>query len=194
MRSGKDNEMRFILSILKSPEKEYNANSLSNVMGISPMGALKIARKLEKESIIASKKIGRANIYKINFENDYSKQYVKFLLKKEVEDSPPYVKRWIRELQKIKNALGIVLYGSVLIKEKEARDIDVLIIVNKKKFESIKDEIEEINIINNKKIHPLYQTKEDLQKHIKEENKVILNAIKGIVVFGEDLIIGALRK
>jgi predicted nucleotidyltransferase len=194
MRNPQENEMRFILSILKSPEKEYNANSLAKHIGMSSMGALKIAKKLEKENILSSRKIGRANIYKINFDNDYAMQYIKFMLKREAEQTKAYVKRWIREVIKIKNAIATVLFGSVLRKEKEAKDIDVLIIVEKKGFEKVKKEIGDINTLNEKKIHPLYQTREDLQKHIKEENKVVLDAVKGIFIKGEDAIIEALQK
>jgi predicted nucleotidyltransferase len=193
MKNKKDNKMLLILSILKSPEIEYNANNISKLMGISSMGALKIAKNLEKENILSSRKIGRANIYKINFKNDYAKQYIKFLLKKEAENSSPYVKRWIRELEKIKIANTIILFGSVLKKEKDAGDIDALIIVNKKNFEKVKKEIESINLLNDKKIHPIYQTKEDLRKHINERNKVILNVVKGIIVSGEDNIIEVLQ-
>ena len=70
-----DNKMLFILSILKSPEKEYNANSLAKTMKISSMGALKIARKLEGEGVISSRAVGKAKIFRINL-NDYSKQYI----------------------------------------------------------------------------------------------------------------------
>lgn len=194
MKNPQDNEMRFVLSILKNPEKEYNANNIAKYMGISAMGALKIARKLEKENVLSSKKIGRANIYKINFDNDYAKQYVKFMLRREVEHVKPYIKRWIRELEKIKSAIAIILFGSILRKEKEAKDIDALIVVDKRGFEKVKKEVDDINILNEKKIHPVYQTKEDLQKHIKKENKVVLNAIKGIIVAGEDTIIKVLQK
>jgi len=194
MRNGKNNEMQFVLTVFKSPEADYNASNLAGLLGISSMGALKIAVRLEKENIICSKKIGRANIYKINFKNNYALQYVKFMFKKEAETSSPYVKRWIKEIGKIKSALGIILYGSVLKKESGANDIDVLIIVDKKCFEDVKKEVDSINIMNNKKIHPLYQTYEDLQKHIKEGDKIILSAIKGIVLSGEDILIDCLKK
>ncbi|MDO8517391.1 MAG: nucleotidyltransferase domain-containing protein [Nanoarchaeota archaeon] len=193
MKNKKDNKMLFILTILKSPEIEYNANNISPLIGISSMGALKIAKNLEKEGILLSRKIGRANIYKINFKNDYAKQYIKFLLKKEVEESSPYVKRWIRELEKMKIADTIILFGSVLKKEKDAGDIDTLIIVNKKNFEKVKKEIESINLLNDKKIHPIYQTMDDLKKHIDERNKVVLNAVKGIIISGEENILGVLQ-
>jgi len=194
MKNGKNNEMALILAILKSPEIEYNANSLARLMNISSMGALKIARRLEEEGILLSKKVGQAKIYRINFGNEYAEQYVKLLLKRESENAPPYVKRWIRELEKIKGAEGIILYGSVLKKEKEAGDIDAMIIVNKGSFENVKKEVEEINLVGEKKVHPLYQTREDLKNHIKDEDKIILNAIKGIVIYGEEVIIHLLQK
>jgi len=117
-----NNEMLFVLNIFKSPEKEYNANNMAKYLGISPMGALKIAKRLEKENILKSKQIGKAKIYRINMKNDYPKEYVKFLLKREAEQAPAHVKMWIKELRKIKNADAAVLFGSIL-RKKEANDI-----------------------------------------------------------------------
>ena len=194
MRSGKDNEMGFALAVLKSPDARYNAASLARHMNLSAMGSLKIARRLEKDNVIISKKFGNANSYSIRADSSYAREYVRFALKREAEGASPYIKRWIREMEKIKNAEGAVLFGSLLKREKEAGDIDALIIVHKKSFEKVKKEIEIINMLNDKKIHPLYQTREDLRKHINEGNKVILNAVKGIAVSGEDAIIEALVK
>lgn len=158
------------------------------------MGALKIAKRLEKEGILISKELGKAKFYKINLDNDYPKQYIKFLLKREAEQASAYVKRWVNEIKQIKNAHSAVLFGSVLKKEKEANDIDVLLITDGKKFSALKKEIEEINLLNAKKLHPLYQSKKDLIENIKKGDKPILNAIKGVVVFGEDTIISLMRK
>lgn len=44
-----------------------------------------------------------------------------------------------------------------------------------------------------KKLHPLYQTKDDLINNIKKEDKIILTAIKGIIIFGENVITEILR-
>ena len=186
--------MLFVLSILKNPEAEYNANNIAKQIGISRMGALKIAKKLEKENVLLSRKLGNARFYKLNFESDYVKQYIIFLLKREVEQSPDYIKVWINEVKKIKNADSAILFGSVLAKEKEAKDIDILLITNKKKFSRLKKEIENINLINIKKLHPIYQSKEDFKKNIKEGDKVVLNSIKGVVIFGEDKIINLIEK
>lgn len=188
------NEMNFLIALLKSPEEELNSRNISKRIGISPMGALKIARKLEKEEILSSKHIGKGIYYKLNLEKDYIKHYIKFILQREAENSSPHIKRWINELKKITKAEIIILFGSILTKNDKANDIDVLLITDNKKFNALKKEIDEINLLNSKKIHPIYQTKEDLNKNIKNKDKVILNAIEGILIKGEDTFIDIIEK
>ena|SRR3989344_488220 len=194
MKNITNNEMLFVLTLFKNPNREYNASNIAKHMGISPMGALKIAKRLEKENILISKKLGKAVFYRLNTENNYTEQYIKFLLKRECELSNLYTKIWINKIKKIKNSDSAILFGSLLKKYKEAGDIDVLFITNKENFSKLKKEIEEINLINIKKIHPIYQTKEDFKNNILKNDKIILNAMKGIIVFGEDLIVKLIEK
>ena len=158
------------------------------------MGALKIARKLEKENIIIPKEFGKAKFYSLNLESDYVRQYIKFLLRREVETASPYIKVWISEIKKIKNADSAILFGSVLKKQKEAKDIDVMFITDQKRFSRLKEDLNNIASLNIKKIHPIYQTKSDFIKNIKNSDKVVLNAVKGIIIFGEEIIIDLFRK
>ena len=188
MKNITKNEMAFVLSIFKSPEKQYNANSLAAFMGISRMGALKIARRLEKEQIIISKELGKAKFYSLNLESDYVREYIKFLLKMEVEHAHPYIKIWIEDIRKIKSANAAILFGSVLSKHKEARDIDVILFINQKNFKKVQKETEEINKVRTKRIHSINMVKGDLVKNLKNGNAAVIEAIKGITVFGEDTI------
>src|SRR3989344_4614265 len=121
------------------------------------MGALKIARKLEKENTILSKEFGKAKFYMLNLNNDFVRQYLCFLLRREAEYAEPYVKMWISEIRKIKYADLAILFGSILKKYKSAGDIDVLLVIDKKRFLKLKDELKEIDAVNVKKIHALYQ-------------------------------------
>ncbi|MDP2925064.1 MAG: hypothetical protein Q8N99_01705 [Nanoarchaeota archaeon] len=181
----KENERKAILNILKSPEKEYNANNLSKVIGITSMGILKILRSLLKEDILSLKKVSNINFYKINFSNPYSLDYSIFLLKDEAEHTSSYAKRWVLELRKIKSAEIGIIFGSVLSKKEKANDIDVLFVVKKENLSYLKKEIEKLNIFNDKKIHAVYQTREDFSDNLIKNDIVLLDAIKGIVVFGE---------
>ena len=178
-------EMNVVLTLVKSPEVIYNANSLSKVIGITSMGALKILKRLEQENIVISKKIGKAITYKVNVEDYYTRKYLSLILVREAQYGNPLVKRWITELKKIKNANLIVLFGSILEKP-NPNDIDVLLITSQKQFPKLQQEIKELNEINIKKIHPMYQTSDDIIKNIKKRDKPILSAIKGIIVFGEE--------
>ncbi len=178
-------EMDAVLILVKSPEVIYNANSLSKVAGITPMGALKILKRLEQESIVKSKKIGKAITYKVNVEDSYARRYVSLILVREAQHSNPKVRRWINEIKKIKNADIIILFGSILEKINPS-DIDILLVTDQKRFSKLQKEIKEINEANIKKIHPMYQTYNDIIKNIKKRDKPVLNAIKGIVAFGEE--------
>ena len=193
MKEITENEMKFILHILKNPSQELNSRVIGQAIGITPMGSLKIGKRLEKENILLSRMIGKARIYKINLEKEYVLYYVKFILQRELEHSNSYVKTWIAELKKIKNAESILLFGSVLKKGNEANDIDVLILIKKKNLSIVEKQIEEINLLNKKKLHPVFQTIEDLKKNIKKEDKIVLAALKGIFVFGEDKILEVLK-
>ena len=194
MRNITEKEMQFVLTIARSLETEYSANSIAKRLKMSAMGALKIAKKLEKEEIIIGRNLGRGRFYNLNVKNDYAQQYVKFLLKREAEQSHPYVKSWITQLKKITQADLIIIFGSVLRKHEHAQDIDVLFVMNQKQFSGLKKEIEGINLVNLKKIHAIYQTKKDIEKNIKKNDSVVLNVVKGVVVRGEDLLLEILAK
>ena len=176
--------MDILTLIAKSPEMDYNANSIAKAVGITPMGALKILKRLEKESILISKKIGRIAIYRINTKEQYTIDYVSLLLSREPLHSRPNIKRWTNEIKNIKNADIAILYGS-LLRNENPNDIDVLLITDKERFAILEEEIKKINKVNIKKIHPLYQTFADIVNNIKARDKPLLNAIKGIIVFGQ---------
>ncbi len=180
-----ENEMRLALALLKSPEKQYNASSIARKLEISPMGALKIAVRLEKAGVLLSKLMGHARFFGINFANEYARAFAAFLLKHEAEHAEPYVKVWLNEARKIMGAELAVLFGSVLSRQKQAGDIDILLVVSQKNFNNVKKEIEKINLVNVKKLHPLFQTGEDFKSNVKKGDKALLSAIEGVVAFGE---------
>ena len=80
-----------------------------------------------------------------------------------------------------------------MTKHEKANDIDVLFAVEQKNFNKLKEEIGNINNLNDKKIHPLFQSMDDIIENIKKEDKVILNAIKGVVVFGEEKLLEVMK-
>ena len=178
-------EMNVVLRLVKSPEADYNANTIAKAVGITAMGALKILKRLESESIFQSRKIGNAVIYRLPAGNAYAHRYAGLLLSREALHANPNIKRWVRELRNIRNADLVVLFGSVL-ETPNPRDIDVLLVTDQKRFSKLQQEIQELNGMSAKRVHPLYQTNSDIINNIKKRDKPILNAIKGIVVAGEE--------
>ncbi len=184
------NQERAVLRILKSPEKEYNANQLCVYLGMSSMGTLKILRRMEDERILKSRKVSNIVFFNLS-DSEYAEEYTSVLLKKEVEGSS--FGRWVREVRKIKGAEVGIVFGSILDKGQKAGDIDVLFVVKKENFKSVKKEVVKINRLSEKLIHAVYQTEEDLVNNILKKDKVILNAVKGVVVFGERKFVKLLR-
>ena len=108
-----DTKSKILLALLKDVNIKYNANSISKIIGITSMGALKILKDLEKKDIITSEKLGKAVFYSVNLKKDFTKDYLEFLLKSEAEDSSSYVKRWISEIRKIEVEISILFVFNV---------------------------------------------------------------------------------
>ena len=106
-----------------------------------------------------------------------------------------YSKVQAEDLEKLKDvASSCVLFGSVLKKGREARDIDVMIILEKKDFKKVYKILEEIRSISPKKIHDVMQTKEDLAKNIRKSDEVVLDIIKtGKILWGSEIIVEAIK-
>ncbi len=188
-----DNRSKILLKLFKEKNINYNANSISKAIGISSMGALKLLKELEKKEIVSSEKFGKALIYKINMNKEYNLDYLEFLLKSEAENSSSYVKRWINEIKKIKNADIVILFGSILRIDEQAKDIDVMFVVEKSRFRTLRSEIEKLNQINDKKIYPVYQSIDDFNDNILKKDKIILDSIKGIVIFGQNKFLNLMK-
>ncbi len=188
------NEIRSSLKLLKEPLADYNANSLSKNQGITAMGALKILKRLEKQNLLRSKKMGKAVFYKPNLADDYPKRFFELLLEKQAEESSPRVKKWVRELRKLSDkAQAAIMFGSVLEKQDHG-DVDVLLILEPSQNDVVEKALEELNQLNVKKIHAVKQTKEDLAQNIRKGDRVVLEALgKGIIPFGYEKIVEAIK-
>lgn len=193
MDSVTPNEMKVALRIAKDVSRDFNANSLAEESGLTAMGALKILKKLEKQGILKSRRLGRASFYKPDYDNNYAKTFIGFLLQKEAEEAPPRVKRWITEARKLGEAAEIaIVFGSIL--KKEGDDVDQLIVLKPENQGKLDDQLKELNEINVKRIHPVKQTVADFTENIRRGDKVVLSAVKnGVVAFGYEKMVGVLE-
>ena len=86
------------------------------------------------------------------------------------------------------------MYGSILTKGEQSRDVDIMVIIGRKALERVEKECDKISKKGTKEIHILVQTENDLKENIKKKNKAILDIIKrGVVLWGEDYIVKSIK-
>lgn len=180
-----------ILSILiKEPLADHSATSIAKALGITRQGLWKTLNKLAGEKIISLKSIAdtkkSALNIKLNFENPITEKVISLLLTKE---SLNY-ERWRFNFSEVKDySKFIILFGSILHSQKEANDIDLLVIVDDKKdFHIINKIMLKLQQTQIKKIHFIDLSDSELKEELKtNKNKAYLDALKkGIILFGQD--------
>jgi len=177
-------EQEIIKVLFKDFLTPYNSRSISKVVGISHAGAFKIFKKLEKKEIVNPKRIGKAVIYSLNLENPVACKEVEMALVMEAQN----FRRWTEEFKQLQGRVNfLILFGSITRNEKQANDIDLLIVADKNNFKEVKKVIEERDKLSNKKIHFLFQTRGDFRQDVAAKNKVMIEIIKtGIALYGQE--------
>ena len=187
------NEAKVVNFLLRNFSRDYNINQLAKEVKLSPRGAFKILKKLESNSILNSQKIGNNLIYKINFENDVSLDVCQFVLTE--KETTPYIQTWINDLQSLREITKMaVLFGSILTKEKQANDVDILLVFPKENLAQVQEQIKKINQIKSKKNHAIVQTKEDLLNNVKKRDSALLEEIRtGMILWGRNILVEAIK-
>ena len=162
----------------------YNVNQLSKNIKISVGSAHKILHELKKEEIVIITDMKSSIYYKLNLNNPDTIDICKLILRENKKHLPSYIKIYVEEIEKFKEAEIIILFGSILDK-KDFNDVDVLFITNK--IKEVNLFCNEISKIRTKPINPLIMKLDDFTKNIKNKNNVILEIInKGVIINGEE--------
>lgn len=186
----KENEV--LLVLFKDFNKDYNSNSLSKIVGITPRGALKILKNLHKQNLLMRKQFGKAVFYKVNLEDYYAFRTLETLLIYEAREKVP---RWLAEFKELFKDVEIaIIFGSIIRNPKQANDIDLLLVFTQKNLKQVKSFINEKNKILLKPIHPIMQSLNDIKKNLKKKDPVVLNALRrGYVLQGYDKLIEVVK-
>lgn len=195
MYSLTQNEARVMNFLARNFDERNSINGIGRKLKLSPMGAYKILKKLEKINAVKSEKIGNAAYYKINLDEEIGRKLAEFVLVQN-EFNNTYAKVYAEELRKLKDAaLGCIMYGSILKIGKEARDVDALIIIEKKDYTKASKKLDEdIRQLAAKRIHDVMMTKEDLANNLRNGNEAMIDMLKyGQVLWGVDVIVEAIK-
>lgn len=184
-------ERETLLIVFKDFTNYYNANSISKILKISHVGAQKIFKRLLNENLIISKRIGKSIVYKLDFRNDYLTQLIVFLLADEVNN----FKRWKEEFKELfkKNRI-VMMFGSASKNYTQARDIDIMIVIENKDTKEINEILKKKEEILPKKLHSIKLTHQDLLENLKKKDKAMIGIVKNaIILYGQDRYVEILK-
>lgn len=151
---------------------------------------------MESKKLINLKQIGKGktSVYEVmlNWKNHILEKTLSIILTEDAFEQ----ERWRDNFKKLeKHAFFIILFGSILHSPKEAKDIDVLVVVKtKNNFKAIENTLLEIQQTQIKKIHSIDLTEKELEVELESKNKAYLEALKkGIILFGQDNFINFIK-
>ena len=185
------NEREVLLILFKDFTSFYNANSISKILKISHVGAQKIFKRLLKENIVTSRTIGKSIIYKLNFDNNYVSQLMTFLLADEANN----FNRWKEEFKELfKEGRIIMLFGSAIKNYAHAKDIDIMIVLDKKDVKEVETILIKKGEILPKKLHSIKLTREDLLDNLKKKQEAMIDIVKNaVIIYGQDKYLEAIK-
>jgi predicted nucleotidyltransferase len=188
--TGKEREA--LLLLFKGLSAHYNANSMGKVLGMSHVGAQKMLKRMVKENLLTSQRIGKAIVYRLNLQEEYARILISFLL---ADEANAAFKRWKEEFRGIfKEGRIILLYGSTLRDYASARDIDLMVVVDAKERKAVRKAIEEKQSILPKKLHAIELTEEELIQNIKNGQEAAMDIVKNaVVLYGQDKYVEVIR-
>ena len=182
--------LRFLLAHLNS---DYSINEIAKKCGLAPNGAYEILKKFGEKEILTSKKIANLKSYKINFDSRETNKLLELALIPDYKESK--IKYRYNDLNPLEDVTNLcIIFGSYITKKEKPNDIDVLFVIKKGDYKKYSEILEKVKRILPLKLHDIIQTKEDLIKNIKKEEKLIIEAIfEGIVLWGHEFLIEAIK-
>ena len=173
----------------------YNSYNIKEKLGISGVGSLKLLRSLKEKNLLVGEKMGNAIFYKPNLKNEYVLKLLELIFL-DHSGLSTFVKGWIYDLRSfIPDTKALLLFGSILTKEKSAGDVDVCFILkDAKDYGKLRSSLAEMNRKNRLKIHPLYLTEGEFEKKLRERDKPLVDMARTcVVVHGQELFVGVLK-
>ena len=146
MKGLSDKEIEILLVLFRDFSTDYNANNITKEIRITPAGAFKAMKNLEKKGLITGKKMGKAVFYKVNLKDYYTFRTMETLL---INESREKASRWLKEFKDLFNHVEIaIIFGSILRYPKKANDIDLLVVFRKEKNNLVNKIIDESHTFN----------------------------------------------
>ncbi len=188
------NEFRTLNFLIRHFTEKYSINQLAKKISITPKGIHKLLKKLEREQIVKFTKLANSLFYQVNLESETAKKCSELALIEDIESS--YARVQAKDLESLKKCvISAVLFGSVLTKGEKAGDIDVLVVVEKKKYNEFRKALEKIQSLKPKHIQTVIQSQQDLINNLKKKDEVLLEILRtGRFLWGTEVIVNIIKE
>lgn len=190
---------RIVEFLLRSSPEGFNVNQLARTLGMSVGGAHRTLKALLGRGLLSQRSMGNALYYRLNLGNDEARTLCGLILiesRNRALAANPLAKVYARDLAAASSAArAAVLFGSIAAGKGNARDVDVLFLVEKGGVRPIERACLELSQTRARPVNPLFMTAGDFRGNIARRDAVTAGILeKGIVIQGEAAIIEALRR
>ncbi|HLC84922.1 MAG TPA: winged helix-turn-helix transcriptional regulator [Candidatus Nanoarchaeia archaeon] len=186
------NEKR-LLRYLASTTQDCSINQLAKDCGLSPSGAHKILKKLEKEGVLKAKHIANILSYTLDFQGDNTSSVLHLAF------VPPAlqgrVKLRAQDLSQLKKSAKVcILFGSFITEKQSPSDLDMVAVFEKDDFDDYNQALDRVKDLSPIKIQDVIQTTQDLRDNIKKGDPIIRAALRnGVVLWGIDPLLEVIK-
>lgn len=179
---------KILTAILRHTSGALTIAIIGELLKMTHVGVWKALKKLESANMVILKATGNKKNSTYTVHLNWNNPLVEKTLALALEYEATLQRRWTINFAELESHVKfLILFGSILVNSKEARDIDVLAIVDKRAFKAIDEKILKIQLTQLKKIHLIDLTESEFNRELKRPNKAYLEAIKkGVVLFGQD--------
>ncbi len=185
------NEKKVIKYLLVNFNLDKSINEVAKDCHLSPNGAFKILRKLEKENILHQKNVANIKAFKVSCNSSKARHTLELAFMDKIEGRLEHRYQDLLPLQQVVKIC--IAFGSYITEKKSPDDLDLIIVINKEEFSDYKKKLAEIQELIPVKIHDVLQTKTDFINNMHRDNKVIKKALQeGIVLWGYEPLIEVL--
>ena len=171
----------------QNPQNEFALGDLQKIMNRSTGTIYPALEELIKARIVLSRKAGRSNLYKLNFQNKLVSK-MNEIFKAEETLLIDAANQFAKQLNK-QGIISITLFGSVAKnKATSESDVDILIISNHKSIKQGVDKLVDKFLEQDIIISPMIYSVKEIQKMKKEFNSFIISVEEeGKVLYGKNL-------
>src|SRR3989338_1654455 len=179
-------KIRVLKLLVDRPEWLFTEAEISRELSIPKSSVHRAIKSFVDQNVVNEyKKTSRNIILQLNRKHFMIKEVIEALLKKDSEILFEKSKEFCEKIKK--DIIVVVVFGSVLDKQKPTSDIDLAIIVEKpEKLENI---VSKLKVEYIKEEYIIFSThifeKNEFKRKYKEKNPLVVDIVNGRVIFGD---------